>query len=128
MTLNRFLWALGFVLVGVAVFICLVPGQEIPSAFEFNDKVSHLAGHGAMALYFSGLVPRRSWWKIFVYLLLLGAGIEFAQYHMHVGREGDPRDVVANSAGALLGLLVGYLGVSRWTQWAAHLLGQRAAS
>ena len=128
MTLDRFWWALGFVLVGAAVLICLLPGEEIPSAFEFNDKLSHLAGHGSLALYFSGLVPRRSWWRIFVCLLLLGIGIEFAQYYMHAGREGDVRDVVANSAGALLGLVVGFLGVSRWPVWLAWLMGRRAAS
>ena len=128
MTLYRFWWTLGFVLVGVAILICLLPGHDLPGVFELNDKISHLAGHGAMALYFSGLMPRRSWWKIFVYLLLLGTGIEIAQYHMHAGREGDARDVVANGAGAALGLLVGFLGVSRWPEWLARLLGQRAAS
>ncbi len=72
--------------------------MSIPGAFEVSDKFSHLAGHGALALYFAGLVPRSRWWKIFAFLLLFGAGIEFAQYAMQVGREGDPRDVVANSA------------------------------
>ena len=78
----------------------------MPTAFESNDKVSHLVGHGTLALYFAGLVPRRGWWKIFVFLLLFGIAIEFAQYYMHVGREGDPRDVIANSLGAALGLLL----------------------
>ena len=46
---------------------------------------------------------------------------------MQVGRDGDPRDVLANGAGTLLGLFVGFLGVSRWPQWAAWLLGRRTA-
>ena len=125
MTLNRFWWALGAVIVLLAITVCLVPGREIPGVFELNDKVSHLAGHGLLALYFSGLVIRRSWWKIFVFLLLLGSAIEVAQYTMNVGRDGDPRDVVANSIGALLGLVVAWLGGSRWTQLAAWILGQR---
>ena len=65
-------------------------------------------------VYFTGLVPRRGWWKIFVFLLLLGVAIEFAQYYMHAGRDGDPRDVVANCAGAALGLLLARLGLARW--------------
>ena len=122
MTLNRFWWVLGGVIVALAIYICLIPGKELPSAFEWNDKTSHLVGHGLMALYFSGLVARRSWWKIFLFLLLLGSAIEIAQYTMHAGREGDPRDVVANSFGALLGLTVGWLGAARWPQLAAWVL------
>lgn len=122
MTLNRFWWVLGVIIVVLAIYVCLIPGRELPAAFEWNDKTSHLAGHGLMALYFSGLVARRSWWKIFLFLLLLGTAIEFAQYSMHAGREGDPRDVVANSIGALLGLAVGWLGGARWPQLAAWVL------
>jgi VanZ family protein len=121
----RMWWGLGVLLVVAAVLICLVPGQDIPGSFELNDKLSHLVGHGAMAAYFTGLVARRSWWKIFLLLLLLGAAIELAQYHMHVGRQGDARDVVANSCGAVLGLVLGWLGLSRWPQWADRLLGRR---
>jgi VanZ family protein len=128
MNLTRLWWGLGCVIVLAAIVVCLMPGQELPGVFELNDKVSHMAGHGVLALYFSGLVPRRRWWKIFVFLLLLGAAIEFAQYYMGWGRDGDPRDVVANSAGALLGLALARLGLSRWPEVGAWLLGQRPAS
>ena len=126
--MTRLWWVLGFLLVGVAVLVCLVPGHDIPGAFDMNDKLSHLIGHGAMAAYFSGLVPRRSWWKIFIFLLLLGAAIELAQHSMHVGRDGDARDVIANSCGAILGLVLGWFGLSRWPQWADRLLGRQVAS
>ena len=126
MTLNRVWWALGVFIVVLATVTCLVPGKELPGAFELNDKASHLVGHGLLALYFSGLVARRTWWKIFLFLLLFGAAIEFAQYYMHMGREGDPRDVVANSLGALLGLAAGWLGGARWPEFAAWILGRRA--
>lgn len=125
MTLQRLWWALGGVVVVAAVVTCLVPGHELPDSLEALDKVSHLAGHALLALYFSGLVRRRSWWKIFLFLLLLGAAIEVAQYFMHAGREGDPRDVVANALGSLLGLALGRLGLSRWPELAAWLLIRR---
>jgi VanZ family protein len=128
MTLDRLWWALGAVIVALAIYICLVPGHELPAAFEWNDKTSHLVGHALMAVYFSGLVARRAWWKIFLFLLLLGSLIEYAQYVMHAGREGDPRDVVANCAGSLLGLAAGWLGAARWPQLAAWLLGRRRAA
>jgi VanZ family protein len=127
MTLDRVWWALGAVIVVLAIIVCLVPGHELPGVFEYNDKVSHLVGHGLLALYFSGLVVRRSWWKIFIFLLLLGAAIEYAQYAMNVGREGDPRDVVANSIGALLGLVVGWFGGARWPLLGARIFGRGRA-
>ena len=125
MNLTRIEWGVGWVLLLAATITCLVPGQELPKAFEYNDKLSHLMGHGVLALYFTGLVPRRKWWKVFLYLVLFGVGIEIAQYTMHMGREGDPRDVVANSLGALLGLLAGFLGASRWPELVAWAVGRK---
>ena len=127
MNLQRAWWTLGVVLVAVAILVCLVPIPEVSTPFSWNDKTSHLVGHGTLALYFTGLVPRRSWWKIFVFLLLMGVSIEFAQHYMQLGRAGDPRDALANCAGAALGLLVGRLGGARWPELAAWLLGRRAA-
>jgi VanZ family protein len=127
MNLTRAEWAIGYLLVAAALVVCLVPGRELPASFDLNDKVSHLVGHGALAAYFTGLVPRKKWWKIFLYLLLFGALIEVAQYFMHMGREGDPRDVLANCIGVLLGLLLGWMGVSRWPALAQFLFGRRGA-
>ncbi len=126
MTLERVWWALGVLLVAAATFVCLVPIPQIPQGFDINDKASHLVGHGALALYFAGLVPRRSWWKIFLMLLLFGTAIELAQYYMRAGRNGDPRDVLANAAGAVLGLVLARSGLARWPEFAARLLGRRA--
>jgi len=127
MNLQRVWWKLGVLLVVAAVVVCLIPNYDVTNPFQWSDKTSHLVGHGALALYFAGLVPRRSWWKIFVFLLLMGIAIEFAQYFMQLGRSGDPRDVLANSAGAAFGLLVGRLGGARWPELGAWLLGRRAA-
>ena len=124
----RLWWALGFLLVGLAVLVCLLPGHEIPHNLELNDKFSHVLGHAALATYFSGLVARRSWWKVFVFLLVFGAAVEVAQHYMQLGRQGDARDLIANSCGAVLGLALGRLGLERWPQWADRLLGRRVAS
>jgi|SRR4051812_1039740 VanZ family protein len=124
MTLRRFWWALGVIVVIAAIIVCLVPDRELPRSFEYNDKLSHITGHGLMAIYFSGLVARRSWWKIFAFLLLLGTAIEFAQYYMHAGREGDWHDVVANSLGAIVGLALGWIGLARWPDIIDRILGR----
>ncbi len=126
MNLQRFWWILGFVLVSVATVLCLVPGNEMPKRFQANDLVSHFVGHGTLALYFAGLVPMRRWWKIFALLLAFGIFVEFAQYYMNVGRQGELKDVFSNAAGALLGLLAARLGLHRWPEWAARLSGRRA--
>ena len=127
MNLQRLWWALGALLVAAAMVVCLVPD---PGQFRLHSNGTTRSaislGHGTLAVYFAGLVPRRSWWKIFVFLLLFGIAIEFAQYFMRAGREGDPRDVLANSAGAALGLVAARLGLARWPEIAAWLLGRRA--
>jgi glycopeptide antibiotics resistance protein len=85
-------------------------------------------GHGALAAYFTGLVPRRHWWRIFLYLMLFGVAIEVAQYCMHAGRNGDPRDLLANVAGVSLGLLVGWMGLARWPELVSWLATRRGAT
>ena len=127
MNLTRAEWGVGVLLLVAATVVCLVPGEELPRAFSFNDKLSHVVGHGALAAYFTGLLPRQRWWKIFLYLLLFGVFIEVAQYFMHVGRNGDVRDALANSIGVVFGLLVGWLGASRWPALVAWVLGPRGA-
>jgi VanZ family protein len=126
MNLRRFWWAVGIVLVAAATVLCLTPVPKMPKAFAVNDLVSHFVGHGTLALYFAGLVPMRGWWKIFAFLLAFGVTIEFAQFYMDWGREGEVKDVFSNAAGALLGLLVARLGLYRWPEWAARLLGRQA--
>lgn len=121
-------WSLGVLIVLAALTVCLLPGKELPHAFELNDKAGHLLGHGLMAVYFAGLVPQRRWWKVFVFLLVFGIVVETAQHYMNLGRQGDVRDVIANSVGALLGLLLARLGLARWPMVGAWMLGQRRAT
>ncbi len=127
MNLRRFWWAAGIVLVLVATYLCLTPRVPISTPFQISDLLNHFVGHGVLAIYFAGLVTRARWWLIFVFLLLFGVAVEFAQYSMNVGRHGEFRDVVANAGGAVLGLLVARLGLYRWPDWAARLLGRQAA-
>jgi VanZ family protein len=126
MNLQRICWILGFVLVGFVVIVCLVPGDKLPGT-PFNDKFSHFIAHFALAAWFAGLMPRRRWWKIFAGLGLLGIGIEVAQALMHEGRDADPRDVLANSIGAIAGLVAAWSGLARWPELVAWVLGRRAA-
>jgi VanZ family protein len=126
MNLQRVWWMLGVMIVAAALVVCLLPSNDLPESLEWNDKLSHATGHCLLALYFTGLVRKPGWWKIFVFLLVFGIVVELAQYYMRAGREGDPIDVLANSCGAAVGLVLGWLGLSRWPQFAGRLLGHRA--
>jgi hypothetical protein len=55
MNLQRVWWAVGMLLVIAAALVCLVPSRNLPHSFEWNDKVSHIVGHGALALWFAAL-------------------------------------------------------------------------
>lgn len=126
MTFNRFLWLVGFLLIGVVLYYCLIPGPQVPK-MPFNDKIEHFAAHFALAAWFAGLVPRRGWWKILLGLVVLGVSIEIAQGLMHDGRDADFRDELANFCGAVAGLGASWVGLARWPELAAWLLGQRKA-
>jgi VanZ family protein len=126
MTLTRLWWAVGFVLVGLVIFVCLLPGQDLP-ATPFSDKYEHFIAHFVLAAWFAGLVPRRRWWLLLVGLVALGSSIEVAQGLMNLGREADVRDELANFVGNVGGLGASWLGLARWPEFAGWLFGRRTA-
>jgi VanZ family protein len=123
MNLRRLLWIVGYGLVGIVIYFCLIPGKQVPHTW-FGDKVNHLLAHFGLAAWFAGLVPRSGWWKVLLGLVALGVGIEITQGLMHVGREADYRDEIANFTGAVVGLAASWLGLAHWPELAARLLGQ----
>jgi VanZ family protein len=80
------------------------------------DKVQHFSTYMVLAVWFTGLYPRRQWWKIIVGLLGLGLAMEIGQYLMQAGRMGDPYDMVANTAGVAAGVLLALLLTGGWAQ------------
>jgi VanZ family protein len=124
MTLKRFWWGVGLALVAFVVIVCLVPNADLPST-PTDDKLNHFIAHFVLAAWFAGLVPRNRWWLLLAGLLVLGAGIEIAQSFMRLGREGDVRDELANFVGNIAGIGASWLGLARWPDVAARLLGRR---
>lgn len=122
---HRKAWLIGgWALVMAAVVVCLVPGRELPNT-GIGDKWEHFICYGVLTTYFAGLYPRSSYWKIALALLAMGIGIEFAQGAMKLGRSADVRDVMANSIGIVLGLIVSWAGLGRWAQTIASWTGRR---
>ncbi|HEX2493388.1 MAG TPA: VanZ family protein [Steroidobacter sp.] len=117
-------WLLiGWLLVVLAITASLLPGQRLPPT-GVNDKLEHMAAYTVLALWFAGIYPRSRYVALAVALFLMGVVVEFAQGAMHLGRERDLRDVIANSAGISLGLSIAVLRLGGWAQrleaWAAR--------
>ncbi len=102
------LWSL-FIL-----FVCLIPGNEIPHPSFFNipqlDKIVHFSFYFILSFLFlyssrKPLYPTYYFIDI-LYCLVLGVLIEFIQHYYIPNREGDIFDVVANFLGSLFGLSI----------------------
>jgi VanZ family protein len=106
---------LGWALIIAAVIVSLLPGQSLPQT-GVSDKVEHTVAYMLLTLWFTGVYPRSSYFKIGLGMFLLGVAIEIAQGAMPFGREADIRDVVANSLGIALGIGVAWMGIGGWAQ------------
>jgi VanZ family protein len=119
------LWlAAGWALIISAVIVCLLPAQELPTT-GLSDKWEHFVCYAVLTSFFAGLYPRTSYWKIVLSFIAMGIAIEFAQGAMHLGRQADITDVIANSIGVVIGLLLSLAGLGRWAQWIDSWTGAR---
>ncbi|MET0658468.1 MAG: VanZ family protein [Steroidobacteraceae bacterium] len=121
---GRWWLAIGWLMVLTVVVVCLVPAQELPET-GMSDKSEHLIAFCGLMLWFAGLYPRGSYWRIVGALLALAAVIEIAQAVMNLGRYGDIWDVVADAIGIAIGLALAYAGLGRWAQWIDGWTGGR---
>lgn len=107
---------IGWALILAAVIVCLLPGKSLPNT-GVNDKFEHTILYAFLMVWFAGLYPRSRYLIIAIGLFLMGGAIELAQGAMHMGREADLRDVVANTTGIVVGLLLALAGLGGWAEW-----------
>jgi VanZ family protein len=101
MTAHWFWKSSFWLLVLITLWLSLIPADQIPSAFHFWDKAQHALGFAALG--FSGLKTYPGRWRwLMVCLMLLGAGIECAQW-LSGWRQGDWQDWIADCVGLLMG-------------------------
>lgn len=119
--------ALGWVFVSLALLACLVPPSApgLQPLFVLNDKVEHALGYVALSVWFAGLYPRSRYLWIALALFAMGVVIEFLQGWMSFGRNSDARDVVANTIGIAIGLLLARVALGGWAQRIECLLSKR---
>lgn len=111
------LWlVIGWALIAFAIVVSLLPSKELPS-LGVGDKFEHTTAYALLALWFAGVYPRTRYIVIGIALFIMGVGIEFAQGAMHMGRQADVRDVIANTGGIAIGLTLALAGLGGWAEW-----------
>ncbi|RBY74832.1 hypothetical protein DQ239_18770 [Blastococcus sp. TF02-09] len=90
--------------------------QSVPGLDELSASTVEMAANVLLfvpvALLFAAAVPRLSGAAVWLICTAASAGVETAQLVLP-GRESSARDVVLNSAGALIGVLLGSLAGRR---------------
>jgi VanZ family protein len=110
-------WIVASVLLVVAVLYVSLAPLSVPAGLPAHfDKLQHAAAYVFLAVWFSGLVTRSRYWRVAGALVLLGVAIEFLQASMPFGRQGDPRDILANVAGIGIGLVLARRVTGGWAQ------------
>jgi VanZ family protein len=94
----------------------LVATGSLVSIAHF-DKVQHFVGYAALSGYAVMLFARlRTQALMALAVIGFGIALEVAQATLTPDRMGDAADVVANSLGALAGLLLSATPVAHWLQ------------
>jgi VanZ family protein len=113
----------GWTMILIVVMTCLLPAPQIePVAELLPDKAEHALAFFGLTLWFSGLYPRRHWWKLALLFVLLGALIEVAQGVFTTTRAMEFNDAVADTVGILLALAAARAGADRWCSFAESFL------
>ncbi|HUK03226.1 MAG TPA: hypothetical protein VLW26_13190 [Steroidobacteraceae bacterium] len=120
--MRRLWWIIGWLLLIFITVSCLEPPQYVPN-LHVNDKLEHAGAFFGLTFWFGGLVRRRSYPYLVLWMLALGGGIEIAQGAMGWGRDMDIWDFVADSVGVAIAVTLLYLGLGDWLARIERLLG-----
>ncbi len=106
---------LGWVFIICAVIASLLPVKKLPPT-HMSDKFEHAIAYALLTLWFTGMYSRSSYVRIGLGMFVLGVAIEIAQGAMPFGRQMDVRDMIANTTGIVIGLVIAALGLGGWAQ------------
>ena len=92
--------------------------------YDQVEFVANIALFVPMGVLMTLLLGRRGWWAALAVGVIASCWIELAQYVWLPSRVADPRDLVSNSIGTAIGVIV--VLAATWPQ--AHRARSRAAS
>ncbi|HUG72834.1 MAG TPA: VanZ family protein [Steroidobacteraceae bacterium] len=111
----RRLWfCLGLGIAVAIAVVCLMPGRNIPQFRLVSDKVEHALAFAMLAFWFGSILVRRDLLWLALALVAFGGLIEVAQGLMGLGRHADLLDLVADTVGVVVGLLLALTPLGRW--------------
>jgi VanZ family protein len=111
------LWlSVGWLAIGLAIVVCLLPSNRLPQPPNLSDKTEHFLCYLLLSCWFAGIYPRTRYWAIAIGLAVMGVLIELAQGAMGWGRQADAHDVLANCTGVVAGLLLCWWWLGGWAQ------------
>jgi VanZ family protein len=103
----------GWALVGLVTVLSLVPSPPETLSFQGGDKVLHLAAYTGLTLWFGAIyLPGQRRYRMGAFLILMGLILELAQGVIGY-RSLQGLDMIANTLGVGLGLLLSRTGLSR---------------
>ena len=109
---------------GLLVFVAagsVLPGAVI-TGFPSADKIVHMLSYFLLMIWFSGLYSRQRHVVIALIFITFGVLLEFLQTQLPY-RFFDPLDLVANTVGVALGLLLSLTLLAGWCQRIERVLG-----
>jgi len=118
---GRFWLVFGWLSVIVAFYYSLAPVSDLKLP-DWNDKIEHGLGYLLLTFWFCGIYPRRRYWRVGLAMLGMGILVEILQGAMHMGRQEDVMDVVADLFGVVPGLLLALTPLGRWPRWIEALI------
>lgn len=122
----RWLWlGLGGVLVAAVCIGSLLPANRY-AGLEINDKILHFASYFVLTVWFSGLYGRRAHYLLIaVIVAVLGAALDVMQ-SATATRYYEFFDILANAAGALVGLALSIFLLGGWCSAIERWIARRA--
>jgi VanZ family protein len=107
-TLFRFWLTLGLIGCAVVLYGCLMHNPPGPKNIYDFDKFEHGTAYFILGAWFGALFAPR-YFAVFIALVAFGGLIEVIQYFTGY-RNGDVYDWVADTLGAIVGLILAYFG------------------
>jgi glycopeptide antibiotics resistance protein len=100
-------------------------GSTAPHTVRFVEPGLNVALFVPLALLLCWALPRLGRWSVWVVCVLGSAAIELTQFLFLPGRDGTLRDVVTNSTGAALGVLLHWVLSRPWRRRSAQSVRQQ---